>query len=318
MKPKLIPVHGSGSGPDTLFGADRIYLEVKQKIGPKGGKRNIPDGYLLDLTGSSPRLFVVEAELSSHEPLRHIAVQILEFSLAFEAEPRMVKNVLFNALQAQPAAAKRSEEYAREYGLRNLDNMLERLVFDSPFAALIIIDEIPENLENVLAKKFQFGVEVIELRKYQSSTEHICYRFEPFLAGLETTTPPTALRQPSQRQDPATIDTVVVPARDEGFEEVFVGENCWHAMRLHGSMRPQLKYIAAYRVAPISAITHLARVESIEPWKDSGKFVVNFAEPAKPIGPIPLVKGGHLKTFQGLRYTSLEKLEAAKTPDDIW
>lgn len=303
---------------EQLFGADRIYLEVKKKIGPKGGKRNIPDGYLLDLTGSSPRLFVVEAELSSHEPLRHIAVQILEFSLAFEAEPRMVKKVLFNALQAHPAAAKRGEEYARDCGLRNLDNMLEWLVFDSPFAALIIIDEIPENLENVLAKKFAFGVEVIELRKYQSSTERISYRFEPFLAGLETTGPLTTPRQPSERQDPASIDTVVVPARDEGFEEVFVGENCWHAVRLHGSMRPQIRHIAAYRVAPISAITHLAQVESIEPWKDSGKFVVNFAEPAKAIGPIPFVKGGHLKSFQSLRYTSLEKLKAAKTLDDIW
>ena len=30
------------------------------------------------------------------------------------------------------------------------------------------------------------------------------------------------------------------------------------------------------------------------------------------------LKGGHLKSFQSLRYTSLEKLKAAKTLDDIW
>ena len=70
-----------------LFGSNRFYLDIKRKIGSRGGTRNIPDGYLIDLVGSKPRLYVVENELSAHEPLRHIAVQILEFSLSFESEP---------------------------------------------------------------------------------------------------------------------------------------------------------------------------------------------------------------------------------------
>src|SRR5271157_1891209 len=69
-----------------LFGQDRIYLDIKRKIGAKGGLRNVPDGYLLDLTGRQPRLYVVENELAAHDPLRHIAVQILEFSLSFETD----------------------------------------------------------------------------------------------------------------------------------------------------------------------------------------------------------------------------------------
>jgi hypothetical protein len=52
---------------------------VKKKIGKKGGLRNIPDGYLIDLSDAKPRLFVVENELAVHDPLRHIAVQILQF-----------------------------------------------------------------------------------------------------------------------------------------------------------------------------------------------------------------------------------------------
>ena len=93
-----------------LFGRNRIYLDAKKKIGAKGGLRNIPDGYLIDLSGRQPRLYVVENELASHDPLRHIAVQILEFSLSFEEEPRAVKTVLFNALQAHPEAKKQCEE----------------------------------------------------------------------------------------------------------------------------------------------------------------------------------------------------------------
>jgi len=51
-----------------LFGPNRIYLDVKKKIGAKGGLRNIPDGYLVDLSGRQPRLYVVENELASHDP----------------------------------------------------------------------------------------------------------------------------------------------------------------------------------------------------------------------------------------------------------
>ncbi len=83
-------------------------------------------------------------------------------------------------------------------------------------------------------------------------------------------------------------------------------------------MRPQIKHIAAYRVAPTSAITHIAPVRSIEPWKDSDKFVLNFAEPAKEIGPIPLVRNSRVKALYNLRYTTREALEKAKTLDDVW
>jgi hypothetical protein len=303
-----------------LFGENRVYLDVKKKIGAKAGLRNIPDGYLVDLSGQKPRLYVVENELASHEPLRHIAVQILEFSLSFEAEPRAVKNILFNALHAQADALSKCEAYAASHNFRNLDHFLDALVFETPFAALVVIDEIPENLENVLAKKFQFGVEVLELACYENSKGERVFRFEPFLADLGET---ESLSLPTDaaartRIDVSTVDTVVVPAREEGFQEVFIHENRWYAVRIHGTMRPQIKYIAAYRVAPISAITHIAPVRSIEPWKDTSKFVLNFAEPAKEIGPISLVRGSRGKALQNLRYTNRQTIEQAKTLDDIW
>ena len=110
--------------------------------------------------------------------------------------------------------------------------------------------------------------------------------------------------------------------RDELIQDVgrlnVAMKNRWMAVRIHGTMKPQIKYIAAYRVAPVSAITHIAPVRSIEPWKDTGKFVVNFTEPAREIGPISLVKGGRAKALQNLRYTNREALDKAKTLDDLW
>lgn len=303
-----------------LFGADRIYLDVKKKIGGKTGPKNIPDGYLIDLSGQKPRLFVVENELASHDPLRHIAVQILEFSLSFEAEPRAIKNIIHDALQKQHDAYGRCEAYASTHGFRNLDHLLEELVFETPFSALVVIDEIPENLETVLAQRFQFGVEVLELARYENGKGEQAYRFEPFLEDIDETEVGenhSEQPRPRRRLDLGTIDTVVIPAREEGFQEVFIKQDRWYSVRIHGTMRPQIKYIAAYRVQPISAITHIAPVRSIETWKD-GKFVLNFAEPAREIGPVSLVPKGRVKALQNLRYTNKETLERSNTLDDVW
>jgi hypothetical protein len=302
-----------------LFGSNRVYLDVKKKIGTKGGLRNIPDGYLLDFSGRKPRLYVIENELASHHLLKHIAVQILEFSLSFEAEPRTIKNILFSALQDQPDAKSKGESYASTHGFRNLDHLLDSLVHDGPFAALIIIDESSDELESALAQKFQFGIDVLELARYENDKGEQFYLFDPFLEDLSIG---EAMRGDTAREfkavDLSDVDTVVVPARDDGFEEVFIGENRWYKIRIHGTMRPQIKHIAVYRVAPISAITHIAPVKSIEPWKDSRKFVVNFSEPAREIGPIKLVKDGRVKQLYSLRYTTRAKLMSARTLDDIW
>jgi hypothetical protein len=304
---------------DQLFGPNRYYLDIKKKIGAKGSLRNVPDGYLLDLSGAKPRLYVVENELEAHDPLRHIAVQILQFSLSFQGEPLSVKRALLHALQNQPEAKKATEAYAAKRGFRNLDHLLEHLVAESPFSALVIIDVMPEELEGVLADKFRFGVEVLELSRYENDKGERVYHFEPFLAEV-IGEPVTQTAQPSAgpRLSADEIDTVVVPAREEGFQEVFLGENCWYKVRIHGTVRPQIKYVAGYQVAPISAITHIAPVKSIEPWKDSGKVVLYFSEPARAIGPIPLVKGGRVRAPQGLRYTTHERLLKAKNLDEVF
>jgi hypothetical protein len=83
--------------------------------------------------------------------------------------------------------------------------------------------------------------------------------------------------------DPSEIDAIIVPARSYGFQEVFIGENRWYAIRIHSSMKPKIHYIAVYQVAPVSAITYLAEVAGIEPWKDTEKYCVNFKGPAGTI-----------------------------------
>jgi hypothetical protein len=129
---------------------------------------------------------------------------------------------------------------------------------------------------------------------------------------------PTPATSSGSALDPSEIDTIVVPAHEDGFGETFLAENRWYKIRIHSSMIPKIKHIAAYRVAPESAITHIAPVTSIEQWPDSNKYVVNFAEPARKIGPIRLVPDGRVKAPQGPRYTSLARLDIAKNLDEAF
>jgi len=302
----------------ALFGPRRIYLDVKKRIGAKGRTSSIPDGYLIDLSSrKKPNLYVVEVELMKHDPLKHVAVQILEFSLAFEAEPQKVKKAIREALDAQTQARSACERFAAENGFENLDFLLETLVYEGQFSALVIIDELSSELEAVLMSRFKFPVEVITLRRYVNQAGERIYEFEPFLEGVPGYDSTEAELQASTL-DPSDIDTVVVPARDDGFQEVFLGEDRWYAVRIHSSMIPHIKYAAAYRVAPISAITHVAPVASIDQWRDTNKRVIVFSEPAREIGPIPLVKKGSVKAPQSLRYTSMAKLAKARNLDEVF
>lgn len=137
------------------------------------------------------------------------------------------------------------------------------------------------------------------------------------LAGLRAFEFPKAVAAP-HASDPAQYgkvllpksDTIIVPAQRDGFNKVFLGEDCWYAIRIAGGMLDKIKYIAGYQSQPTSAITHYAPVSRIEPYGESGKYKVIFSEKAKPIGPISFADAP-MGAMQGPRYTSFAKLQKA-------
>jgi hypothetical protein len=304
-----------------LFGDARFYLDVKKKIGGKGKITNIPDGYLLDLSSKvEPKLYVVENELETHDPLEHVALQILKFSLSFEQSPQQVKNIVRDCLAKDKSVLDKCSKYAVENGHENVDRLLDKIIHrPDAFNALVIIDEASEELKKVLWSRFKFPVEILTIQRHSTSSGERMYHFEPFLddIGGQIDSVQGQGATSISTIDPSNLDTIVVPAQEDGFEETFIGENRWYQIRIHSSMIPKIKYIAVYRVAPVSAITHIASVKNIERWKDTAKYVLNFSEPAKPIDPIKLTPG---KTSwpQGPRYTSFERLMKAKNLDEAF
>lgn len=144
------------------------------------------------------------------------------------------------------------------------------------------------------------------------------------LVGLRAFEIPKAVAEPQREVPVATrtssstdVNTIIVPAQQEGFEEVFLGENCWYAIRISGGMLPKIKYVAAYRTQPESKITHYAPVASIEAYGEQGRYKLIFGEPAKPIGPIPFADAPQ-GSMQSPRYTTFDKLMKAKKLMDLF
>ena len=107
-----------------------------------------------------------------------------------------------------------------------------------------------------------------------------------------------------------------MPAQKEGFERVFLGEDCWYAVRISGGMLDKIKYIAGYQTQPVSAITHYAPVSRIEPYGEDGKFKLIFSGKAKPLGPIPYADAPQ-GAMQGPRYTTFAMLQAGRKLADL-
>lgn len=110
---------------------------------------------------------------------------------------------------------------------------------------------------------------------------------------------------------------VVVPAQEEGFKAVFLGEHRWRSIRISGGKLQQIRYVAAYQTKPVSAVTHYAPVATIEPYGEEGKYQLIFSGPAVEVGPIPLADAP-AGLMQGTRYTTLGKLMGAKKLMDLF
>jgi hypothetical protein len=129
-------------------------------------------------------------------------------------------------------------------------------------------------------------------------------------AKTESSNPSAPVMSPPER------DTIIVPARIEGFKETFLGENCWYAIRISGEMLPKIRWIAGYQIAPISAITHVAPVGHIERYGEGKKYKVVFSEPAREIRHIPF--GDAPKAYMmGSHYTTYAQLMKARKLTDL-
>ena len=301
---KMIVAHS-----DTIFGSEGIYFDIKKLIGtPKKGA-TIPDGYFLDLTfHNDPKLYLVEVELNGHDVYGHIGEQILRFGISTETDKYKLKNNLLSAVSGDPAKKKKLCSFFTKSKYDNINELLDKVVFENRPAAIIVIDEATDELYNVMSQ-LTMATEVIEAQTYVCGDKKL-HRFSPFKDEVLTDMPADS--------DADELDTIIVPAREDGFNEEFLKNDRWYAIRISSAMIDKIKYIAAYQVAPISGITYVAEVDRIEKYKDTNKYMVLFKTGSvKKISKVALGQKKGLAP-QAPRYSSYQTVISAKSLDDLW
>lgn len=296
-----------------IFGNDTIYIDIKKKIGDN--IVTIPDGYLLDFTFSNtPRLYIIENELSVHDAYKHIGTQLLKFAVSYKQSRLKIKQYILDYLSKAPTNMTFIESKALEMGYRNIDAMLESMIYRDTVDAIVIIDNSSAELENVLSH-LSMKIDIIEFKAYENGAGNRLYKFIPFNNEVKEF---VAARSGAKNVSPEDIDTIVVPAQEEGFQSAFIESNAWWQIRISVSMLDKIKYIAAYRTAPVSAITHVAEVDRIERYKDTNKYILYFKESAMEISHIELDKDKKGIAPQASRYTNYARLMSATKLSEVF
>ena len=296
------------SNAELLFGSDRYYLECGRSNDGNGVTANIPLYYLLDLAGKEPKLFVIYFDLFN---IRYgnfdIGNGLRLDAQKFHSSQAEVSKSLLEVINRDDQIRDACCQYTTEWGHTDLRSLVNYLVNECDFNGLAIID-YPTDARLSDVNSQQFPVEVLEFTILEDAGKQKSYSFTPFFPTIGPST-----------LDIGDVDTVVTPVPQEGFEQTYLKENCWWAIRLNNSLISQLKHHVAYRTAPISAITHTAPISKIYhfPRGDRRKYRIDFKMSPISIRAIGLGSKGENSALSSPAYTSMDMLRNANTLEDV-
>lgn len=291
---------------EDIFSNDCIYICIKKRVTNKNNNFiNIPDAYVIDFRGR-PKLWVVENELSTHDSFRHVGVQMLQFASQFTEGSFEIKSMLLEAINKDKDLQERANKLTKKVNFQNIGEVLDYAIYKNEFGFVIIIDEINQDLYSV-TRELARQPELLQIQKYKSKDGTLLYTYEELLGEVVEA-------KSTWIKDIDDIDTMVAPAKEEGFKRVFLSQKEWYAVRIASSVIPRLKYLAMYEVAPVKAIRWVGKIESIQPYEDTGKYKIFLSE-INEIEPINL--GNPKYAPYGPRYTTYELLQKAKDLGDL-
>ena len=298
-----------------IFEENSYYFDIKKGIRhQKGDLLTIPDGYLLTF-GNNPTMTVIENELSTHDVVKHIALQFAKFHSALtETSKYSVKKFLIEYLKEHSQEEQKIEKLMARTRFKSVSDLLDAVIMDQKVEFAIVIDEKTDELERVVSP---YNPDIHVLKKYECGDE-IIYHIED--EGEQESSQKSikkTLKTPMRRLP--EMDTIVCPAQEEGFNDVFLKEHRWFEIRIHPKRIPKIKYLAMYETKPISAIRYIGKVKEIRPYKNTGKYeVILEGEPIKIKKPIKLSKDNPNLAPQSPKYTVKNLLDNAETLDDIF
>lgn len=293
----------------NLFGQNTVYIDTKKRIGEKNSyHKTIPDAFLIDFSNEKrPQLYFVENELSTHDAYGHIAEQLLRFSTSMKTSPKQIRIKLVDIINSNQELLKEITDFIKKSNLDNLDQLINYLI-DNPIKIVLVINEVTPDL-NLSLGELRNNPDVVFMQRYSNGSK-IMFVYEPMREEIVQ----FELDKNANIDD---FDTIVCPAFEDGFKHAYIENDAWWAIRISQKAREQLKYLAIYEKSPVAAVRNFAEIDKIEPYKDSGKFIV-YVKNKKTINPIELDIGRKGIAPQSSRYTTYTKLLKAKKISELW
>lgn len=287
---------------DTVFGERCIYFDMKKKIG-----NTIPDGYLIQITEEGDAyLYFVEIELAYHDVYSHIAPQLLKFAVSYDKNKEKLYHTLLETMDE--AILHKIRNLIKNTSFSDEKDLIESLLKDE-LGVLVIVDNKEEKLTNAL-EKMNVYIEIEEFKKF------VCGNKVQYLTTLNFDVKEGVEDYQETFDDlEGEYDTIIVSADMEGFEETFLGENCWYTVKMAEYRIESIRYIAAYINRPYYHITHYAKVDSIVPYEDGYKIL--FKD--KPIEISEIPRGENTWVMRPrIRYTSYDNFMNADTVTNMF
>jgi hypothetical protein len=293
-----------------LFGKDTIYIDVKKRIG-RDNHRGIPDAFLIDFYDTKkPQLYIIENEIASHDVYSDITEQIARFGTSIASSANQIRNILIKAIESEPETKTEIERYLPQTVFKNIAELMIFLTEENDIKIVVAINEVTADL-NLAFKIFKNPPDIVLLQRYASGND-ISYYYEPMREEIEDIE-----IEKTKTGKAVEFDTVVCAAFEDGFKHAYIENNAWWAIRLSQKAREQLTYLAIYEKAPVAHISHYAEIDKIEPYKDTGKYIL-YLKNKKTVKPIKLGSAKRGEAPQAPRYTTLKRLLSAKTVADLW
>jgi predicted transport protein len=145
-----------------IFGRDSVYLPIGLRLKSEAGLGAIPDGFVIDSV--KKELYIVEVELSKHNPYKHINDQLTRFinSMDNSHTKRDVVEGLYTEIDGNKAL-----EYFKEKINENLYRWLSKLLEQSPKIVVVIEEITPEVNEACKILMKSYDTKILEIQTYQ-------------------------------------------------------------------------------------------------------------------------------------------------------
>ena len=167
-----------------IFGPDSIYFEIEHTLRSRAGIGAKPEGFVIDL--KNEQWYIVEVELSKHNPYDHIVNQLTRFVNGIDN--LKVRNSIVSSLYKLINKDELQRFLIEKRVGRDIHHWLTRLISKTPKIVVIIEEKTPAVVEACKILTRSFDTHILELKIFtRENAEDIrAYLFEP-LHAIEKT-----------------------------------------------------------------------------------------------------------------------------------